>query len=447
MKNKTGKLVQRKVNALLDHGIKPIYEMTTEDWRSINTTAEHSYLIKLYEQELCDKDNGNVWNKEADEFNQYCTRRIEVRDLSEGTEIAVPRIEEKQIIQISSFSILPISSAVLYTLTSDCCLRCGSLDQIAASSNSASATKSASSESGSALADASRKSSYSESLKKLMAFSTSACLISNSCSDNLDLNKQSPLCSSNSDLMNSGAENPALSNENRYEAADFGFIIENNMLLSNTNFIFYSNALRLFSGDSLESNSFLLSGDSSASNRLYLPFFAFLPNSTDHLVNSCSSLDSSCASSFLRNASLLTFSDKNSRVTSDQFISGSDSISFFKSSETDNVMFGIFAPPLNSVYSVNNVKQLYKTIENAKHFRESQKPLVFDTFGSDITFDEISSIKAAGEQHVYDLSIEGTWNFIANDIAAHILIWQLLQATSAFLLHQLQTLKLLELRT
>jgi len=110
-------------------------------------------------------------------------------------------------------------------------------------------------------------------------------------------------------------------------------------------------------------------------------------------------------------------------------------------------MFGIFAPPLNSVYSVNNVKQLYKTIENAKHFRESQKPLVFDTFGSDITFDEISSIKAAGEQHVYDLSIEGTWNFIANDIAAHILIWQLLQATSAFLLHQLQTLKLLELRT
>ena len=46
MKNKTGKLVQRKVNALLDHGIKPIYEMTTEDWRSINTTAEHSYFVR-----------------------------------------------------------------------------------------------------------------------------------------------------------------------------------------------------------------------------------------------------------------------------------------------------------------------------------------------------------------------------------------------------------------
>jgi len=43
---KTGKLVPRKVNALLDHGIKPIYEMATEDGRAINTTAEHPYFVK-----------------------------------------------------------------------------------------------------------------------------------------------------------------------------------------------------------------------------------------------------------------------------------------------------------------------------------------------------------------------------------------------------------------
>ena len=43
---KTGKLVPRKVNTLLDHGIKPIYEMTTEDGRVINTTAEHPYFVK-----------------------------------------------------------------------------------------------------------------------------------------------------------------------------------------------------------------------------------------------------------------------------------------------------------------------------------------------------------------------------------------------------------------
>jgi len=38
---------------------------------------------------------------------------------------------------------------------------------------------------------------------------------------------------------------------------------------------------------------------------------------------------------------------------------------------------------------------------------------------SDIVFEKISSIKALSPQHVYDLSIEGTRNFIANDIVAH----------------------------
>ena len=63
----TGKLEPAKVNALLDHGIKPIYEMATEDGRAINTTAEHPYLAKLYDKELCDKYAGNVWNKNIDE--------------------------------------------------------------------------------------------------------------------------------------------------------------------------------------------------------------------------------------------------------------------------------------------------------------------------------------------------------------------------------------------
>jgi len=38
---------------------------------------------------------------------------------------------------------------------------------------------------------------------------------------------------------------------------------------------------------------------------------------------------------------------------------------------------------------------------------------------SDITWDKIASIKTLEPQHVYDLSIEGTRNFIANDIVAH----------------------------
>ena len=66
--------------------------MATEDGRAINTTAEHPYLVRLYEQELCDKYAGNVWNREADDFNNYCTRWVEVRDLEENDYIAVPRL-------------------------------------------------------------------------------------------------------------------------------------------------------------------------------------------------------------------------------------------------------------------------------------------------------------------------------------------------------------------
>ena len=36
-----------------------------------------------------------------------------------------------------------------------------------------------------------------------------------------------------------------------------------------------------------------------------------------------------------------------------------------------------------------------------------------------IKWEKISSIKTLEPQHVYDLSIEGTRNFIANDIVAH----------------------------
>ena len=37
----------------------------------------------------------------------------------------------------------------------------------------------------------------------------------------------------------------------------------------------------------------------------------------------------------------------------------------------------------------------------------------------DVIFEPIISIKKLPPQHVYDLSIEGTRNFIANDIVAH----------------------------
>lgn len=44
---------------------------------------------------------------------------------------------------------------------------------------------------------------------------------------------------------------------------------------------------------------------------------------------------------------------------------------------------------------------------------------IYKPSDSDIEFEKITSIEALDEQHVYDLSIEGTHNFIANDIVAH----------------------------
>ncbi len=196
---KTGKLVPRKVNALLDHGVKPIYEMVTESGKAINTTAEHPYLVKLYDKESCDKYAGNVWNKEyksdnsfvsvsptspngqevgdteADNYNNnnkhinadiydnnkyvikgydeivinedfqdkdvsninnnlannkekgYCTRWVEVRDLKEGDEIAVPKINDDSLneqdyppvsVSFSSSSASSLSSDSLFASSS-----------------------------------------------------------------------------------------------------------------------------------------------------------------------------------------------------------------------------------------------------------------------------------------------------------------------------------------
>ena len=91
---KTGRIVSMKVNALRDHGVKLTYELTTKTGRSINTTAEHPYLAELYNKGECDKYASNIWNKEADnnefEQNGYCTRWVQVSELSAGVEIAVP---------------------------------------------------------------------------------------------------------------------------------------------------------------------------------------------------------------------------------------------------------------------------------------------------------------------------------------------------------------------
>src|SRR3989344_2759141 len=253
--------------------------------------------------------------------------------LSSEHEICIKIVDKKYNIYNSSFSNLLINSAVVNTLTNDCCLKCLSLDQIWELSDNASARKSISSESDITSDDFLRRYLYSESFLKSILDSTSNCLISNSCSDNPDLNKQSFLYLLNSDFINYGAINFTLSEENIYELIEFGFIRENNMLLSNTNFIFYL------------SSSFLSSGESSDNNLLNLPSFAFLPHSTDHLMTSCSSFDSS----FLESSFSFIFFNKSILSISDQFTHGNFFISSLTSSGIANVTDAIYISPFSTI--------------------------------------------------------------------------------------------------
>ncbi len=225
------------------------------------------------------------------------------------------------------------------TGTNDCSLRCGSLDQIAELVDNASARYGESLGSDKLFIAFTKNSSYVNSSKNSIDSSISFCLISNSCSESFDLNNMSSLYFSNSVFMNSGAINSALIEENRYAETDLGFIIENKELLSRTNIILVYPYFLLSSGDIEFSNSFLIFGDTSESNLLNEPSLAFLPSSTDHLINSCSSLEFN----LLSNSILL---DNSCLISSDKFIQRNLDISDFNSSSTANVMDAIYIFPL-----------------------------------------------------------------------------------------------------
>ena len=230
----TGKLEPARVNALLDHGIKPIYEMATEDGRAINTTAEHPYLAKLYNKEDCDNFAGNVWNKEADDFNGYCTRWVEVRDLSEGIEIAVPKSNYN-----SNFL---TSSEVENTLILPCFLSNLSSDQIAQLYLSAAAKYCTSS--GSGLNDSASFKECFNSEPGITSILSSAIAknLSKSSTDLCVFDSNSSLWLLNSEMINSGVIKSTLSETSISAALPSLIIAANNSVASNTNNI-YINSL------------------------------------------------------------------------------------------------------------------------------------------------------------------------------------------------------------
>ena len=343
-----------------------------EDGRAINTIGNHPYLTIIKDNEKCDEYLKNGFNNNIPQSytqEKNCLRWVEVAELKKSSKITVPSNYKPSSL---------INSEVENTLTLSCFLSNLSLDQIAQPNFNANAKYCVSSWSGAINPASFLKSLYSNtgtnSTKNgsidlynskipilILAFniSSSKCLFNSS---NAYLGEYN----SKSDLVNNFLVNESFLKK------------ENNIFISTTNNIY----------------------DTSFKNLSCIDFLASLPNLMQS--SSVSSEFSRILSNFLSNASLLTLSDKNSLVTSDQFISGNPSIFFFKSSGIDNVIFGILTPPLNSVYDVGDV-QIYKT---------------FGLEPFDITFEEIKSIEVLDKQQVYDLAIEGTRNFIANDIVA-----------------------------
>ncbi|MFH1585225.1 MAG: LamG-like jellyroll fold domain-containing protein [archaeon] len=311
--------------------------LTDEGWKLF------SDLNKEEEVATLNQDTGELeWQipyerQEFDNYGEMYRIETEEEDLLVSEKHRVYSSEKDQIYPLKN---IVTNSDVVNTLTNDCCLRCGSLDQIKALVNNASARYGESFGSGNEFKAFIRKSLYSDELNNLIDPSTSFCLIPNSCSESFDLDKQRSLYFSSSGLINSGAINSALIEENKYEAADNGFISEKNILLSNTSIILIYPYFFLSSRDIEFSNSFLIFGDTSESNLLNEPFLAFLPSSTDHLINSCSSLEFNLLNiSCLLNSSCLT--------SSERFIQISFEISDFNLSSTANVIDAIYIAPLD----------------------------------------------------------------------------------------------------
>src|SRR3989339_824320 len=105
--------------------------------------------------------------------------------------------------------------------------------------------------------------------------------------------------------------------KNKKDAVEFGFINENSILLSNTNFIY---------------NNFLFF------KSLSLSSFAFLPSSTDHLISSCSSGEFNFSNISCFQASSFALDSMQERTNADQFISENLFICSLTSSGIDKVI-------------------------------------------------------------------------------------------------------------
>jgi len=327
----TGKLVPRKVNALLDHGIKPIYEMATEDGRAINTTAEHPYLAKLYSKEDCDKYSNDVWNKEADEFNGYCIRWVEIKDL-----YIVQSLHSNP--SSSTMNILPLNS----------------------------------------LTSAKREDNADVNFSTVGGWIKNTAIPQNSFGGNIALFRKS-------ESLESKTKDFSLASE-----ANLPFLVP----------------LAAYSAESpLDARNSLISILMFSSSRNFSE-----PNIT-FSADGLGSILQGVSDHFLSDAGVTSNNAFYAFPGSDQFNNITNQNPSALKSRLSMADFAVRNYELANFDSHinNNDNLVFKGFEIAVPDYESRT----------IRWQKVSSIKTLDPQHVYDLSIEGTRNFIANDIVAH----------------------------
>ena len=363
----TGKLQPAKVNALLDHGIKPIYEMTTVDGRAINTTAEHPYYTKSgsLPNKISKASEGVITLSGKDSFNPLSPERILQLNLRDRATYG------------TSF-------------------KCGAMDtaSLALSSNALNGII---------------------STDLLMKSSTSK--ISPSESFDIEVILSRLLASSEYiycvEISSNFSNMPFSSKTKR----DLPLVIndENTTLKSTTSIIFYDTFL--FSEYSIPAESKnLLDIDkltSSASS-----FACFSVNLDLDTIDSILFI----SDNFSLNSSFKNLENNNCHIFSGISLPSTVSNSLLTSSGTLNSTSAILISPNdsdeNDYLKLSNDAPLGEWIE-VRYLKAGDEIAVPDYESNTTKFEKIASITILEPQHVYDLSIEGTRNFIANDIVAH----------------------------
>ncbi|MFH1642807.1 MAG: LamG-like jellyroll fold domain-containing protein, partial [Nanoarchaeota archaeon] len=459
-----GKLVSNRVKALLDMGTKPIYELTTASGRSVNTTGNHPYLVRLYSEEECDYYAGDVWNKKYDEFDEYCTRWVRVSELNEDMEVAVPELDQdsnEDIEHYSRDSKNEASSSVPKTLTTGCPLRCGSFDQRSIPNFIANARYGESS--GSVISDLALFSCCGEGFSfKLTNLDKITLILSNLSSETPKLEQMASEYLSNDSMIkgweyisnlylrnNCLVNDPFFNKEKAIFTSITSSIYDPLCSLCQISFLTNRPSLRqslsvnllslVNSSNSLNSSALLSCSIASClatSDQLIhenLSIFVF--NSSD-IVNDTLTIYASPLLNLSNSSKSLTFFLNDLLNISDQFTSGCLSSLSFNSLGSEIVTVGIFDDlhilitlrdyvrilESNKIYKSFDSEEGYVLSEKTKNqikFEMSDKLSFSEHSQKVIIFDEISSIKQLEPQHVYDLEIENTHNFIANDIIAH----------------------------